>query len=253
MAAQVSLTALAGLPLFSRDGDLCGEILAAVARAGLALADGDILVVAQKVVSKVEGRIASLSQVTPSERANEIAAEADKDPRLVELILSEADTVMRVKRGVIVVRHRLGLVLANAGIDASNVDGTRDSVLLLPVDPDLSCKQLRAHIAEKTGKNVGVIINDSVGRAWRLGTVGLAIGAAGVPSLWDLRGHIDLFGRALRVSEEAVADELAGAASLLQGQGNEACPVVLIRGFAADAPTRDARSLLRPPSEDMFT
>lgn len=247
------MTALAGLPLFSPGGDLCGEIVAGVVRAGMSLENGDILVVAQKVVSKVEGRAVSLADVVPSDRARKIAAEADKDPRLVELVLSESESVIRVKRGVIVVRHRLGLVLANAGIDASNVNGDEGTVLLLPTDPDLTCLRLRAHIAEMTGKYVGVIINDSVGRAWRLGTVGLAIGAAGVPSLMDLRGHVDLFGRELRVSEQAIADEMAGAASLLQGQGNEACPVVLVRGFAADAPVRDAHSLVRPLSEDMFT
>lgn len=253
MPAHLSLTALPDLPFFAQGGDLGGAILAGLARAGIALADGDILVVAQKVVSKVEGRTVSLDSVTPSLQAQDIATKADKDPRLVELILSESKDVLRVKRGVIVVRHRLGLVLANAGIDASNVDGTADSVLLLPLDPDLSCRQLRAFLAEKTGRRVAVIINDSVGRAWRLGTVGLAIGAAGLPSLWDLRGRSDLFGRQLRVSEEAVADELAGAASLLQGQGDEACPVVLIRGFSAEAPECDARSLVRPLAEDMFT
>ena len=254
MTAQLTLTALDGLPLFAPGDDLVGEIAAGIARASLALADGDVLVIAQKVVSKVEDRFVDLADVTPGAYAIELAKDVDKDPRLVELILSEATEVVRTKPGVLIVAHRLGLVLANAGIDASNVDAKAgaERVLLLPEDPDASCRQIRAQLDDRFGVDVGVIINDSVGRAWRVGTVGLAIGAAGVPALWDLRGDKDLFGHELKVSEQALADELAAAASLLQGQAAEAQPVVLVRGLHIEAPECDASILVRAKAEDLF-
>ncbi len=195
MTARLTLAALEGLPLFSPGDDLVAAIRDGVARTGQSLADGDVLVIAQKVVAKVEGRLVDLADVTPGPRALKLAPKVDKDPRLVELILSESTEVVRHKSGVLVVAHRLGMVMANAGIDTSNIDAEGERVLLLPLDPDATCRAIRAALAEQCGADVGVLINDSVGRAWRLGSVGLAIGAAGLPSLWDLRGNKDLFGR----------------------------------------------------------
>lgn len=234
-----------------------GDDLAAVIQDGLkasdlTLQDGDILVLAQKIVSKSEGRIVDLRSVIPGARAQELAEAGDKDPRVVELILSESKSIVRQRPGVLITEHNRGWIMANAGIDASNVHSGADeeNVLLLPVDPDKSCEELRAAL----GGQIGVIISDSFGRPWRLGTTGVAIGAAGVPSLWDRRGESDLFGRELLVSQQGIADELAASASLLQGQAAEASPVVLIRGFnlGPTAPDRPASDLLRPIEEDMF-
>jgi coenzyme F420-0:L-glutamate ligase/coenzyme F420-1:gamma-L-glutamate ligase len=252
---RLELTALAGLPLVRPGDDIAALILQACAEAGEALRDGDVLVIAQKIVSKAEDRYVDLSGVTPSRRAVELAAAVDKDPRQVELILSESTEVVKHRPGVLIVAHRLGYVMANAGIDASNVERGADGgerVLLLPRDPDGSCAALRAAFKERAGTDVAVIINDSFGRAWRNGTTGTALGAAGLPSLVDLRGEPDLFGRLLRVSMEALGDDLAAAASILQGQGNEGTPVVLVRGLQVAAPERDAKALIRPRDEDMF-
>lgn len=252
MSAQLEMWTVGDLPLFKPGDDLVAAVVEGVARSGRPLRDDDILVIAQKVVSKVEGRLVRLSDVVPGARALELGRDTQKDPRLVELILSESARVMRHRPGVLVVEQRLGLVMANAGIDASNVSGDDDTVLLLPEDPDATCIAIRSAIQERTRARIAVVINDSVGRAWRLGTVGLAIGAAGLPSLLDLRGNRDIFGRVLRVSEEAVADEVSAAASLLQGQGSEATPVVVIRGLKFDAPPNGAAALVRPKQEDLF-
>jgi coenzyme F420-0:L-glutamate ligase / coenzyme F420-1:gamma-L-glutamate ligase len=249
----MELMALPGLPMVRPGDDLAGLILAGVAAAGLRLADGDILVVAQKIVSKAENRYAEVAAVTPSPAAVELAAKTQKDPRLVELILSESTEVLRHRTNLIIVLHRLGLVMANAGIDASNVEpGAGERVLLLPLDPDASASRLRAELAERAGAEVGIIINDSVGRAWRRGIIGTAIGCAGVPTCQDLRGHGDLFGRPLMVTEVGTADELAGAASLLQGQADEGRPVVLVRGFEFEPSATTARDLVRAAEEDLF-
>ncbi len=252
-ASQMQLIALPGLPMVRPGDALADQILAGVAAAGETLRTGDVLVVAQKIVSKAEGRYADIRDVTPSARAQELAADVHKDPRLVELILSETQSVLRHRPGVLVVVHRLGYVMANAGIDHSNVgpDGD-DHVLLLPEDPDGSARALRDRFAADPGVAVGVIVSDSVGRAWRNGTVGMALGVAGLPALQDLRGRNDLYGRPLEVSQVALADELAAAASLLQGQADEGMPVVLIRGAKIDGEPRDAAALLRPASEDLF-
>ena len=254
MTDRMHMIALDGIPLVEPGDDLAALFDAALDRAGERYADGDILVIAQKIVSKAEGRIVDLVDVSPSARAVELAAEVDKDPRVVELILSEARDVVRTKPGVLVVEHRLGIVIPNAGIDASNVEEAErgERVVLLPEDPDGSCAALREAIRARIGKDVGVIINDSVGRAWRVGTTGLALGVAGLASVVDLRGEKDLFGRELRVSEQAIADELASAASLLQGQGAEGRPVVLVRGYTCDAPLQTADALLRSKEDDMF-
>ncbi len=256
MTRSLSLHALDHVPLIEAGDDLAGIVMAGIKRDGLALEDGDILVLAQKIVSKAEGRLVDLKTVTPGPEALELAADTDKDPRLVELILSESRGIVRRVPGVLITEHRRGWIMANAGIDASNVGGEGEHVLLLPVDPDRSAADIRAAIAERLGIRAGVAISDSFGRPWRIGTAGVAIGAAGVPSLWDQRGQTDLFGRDLKVSQQAIADELAAAASLLQGQGGEGRPVVLVRGFAAlpaaSAPARPAAALLRAVEEDLF-
>ena len=210
-----------------------------------------MVVLAQKIVSKSEGRLVRLSDVTPSPRAVELAKTADKDPRLAELILRESNEVVRAIRGVIVVEHKLGFVMANAGIDASNVDDP-EQVLLLPADPDGSARKLRQRFKEIAGVDVGVVINDSWGRAWRMGTVGAAIGAAGLPGLLDMRGQPDMNGRILRVTEIAYADEIAAAASLVMGQAAEGRPVVIVRGLGAPARDGNAAELVRPRKLDLF-
>lgn len=206
---------------------------------------------AQKVISKAEGRIVALATVTPSAEAVELAAVCDKDPRLVELILSEAAAVVRAAPGLLIVKHRLGFNLANAGIDASNVDQA-DHVILLPDAPDTSARLLSDNIRELSGRRVGVIVSDSWGRPWRLGTVGFAIGVAGLPALLDMRGEADLAGRTLETTTIAVADELAAAASLLMGQAAEGNPVIVVRGLKLSSDPGSADELIRPREEDAF-
>ena len=252
--ATIELVPLAGLPLVEPGDDLADLIADGLAATGITPRDGDVVVVAQKIVSKAENRYADLRTVTPSARARDLALECDKDPRLVELILSESRDVLRWRPGVLVVVHRLGVVLANAGIDRSNVepDGDAERVLLLPADPDATCRRLREALCTRLGAEIAVIINDSVGRAWRRGTAGIALGAAGLPALDDQRDRPDLFGRPLEVSIEAVADELAAAASLVQGQAAEGTPVVLVRGFDRRGAESSASALIRPKAEDLF-
>lgn len=253
MTPALVVTPLPGLPTVRSGDDLAGLALAGLARAGLTLADGDLLVFAQKVVSKAEGRSVVLSTVEPSPRACELAAVADKDPRVVELVLRESREVLRCRPGVLVVEDRRGFVMANAGIDASNVEGGGDEqVLLLPESPDASAAALQAALQSRTGRSVGVVINDSFGRAWRLGTVGTALGVAGIPGLLDLRGRPDRNGRVLMTSELGVADEVAAAASLMMGQGDEGRPIVHLRGFPYPAAPGTGASLLRPKAKDLF-
>jgi len=248
------LLALEGVPMVRPNDDLAAIVDDAIAAIGETLDDGDIIVVAQKIVSKAEGRIVDLRDIVPSDQAITLAKSVEKDPRHVEVILRESRAVVREKPGVLIVENNLGLIMANAGVDHSNIesDAPDETVLLLPADPDASAEQLRQGLAARMGASVGVIVNDSVGRPWRVGTTGLAIGVAGLPAVVDLRGDTDLYGRELRVSEQAVADELAAAASLLQGQGAEGKPVVLIRGFTSDAPKQPATAALRPAEQDMF-
>lgn len=251
--ATATLLALGGVPMVRQDDDLAGIIIDALERSGEALRDGDMLVLAQKIVSKAEGRTMPLAQVTPSAEAIDLAERCDKDPRLVELILSETDKVMRVRKGVLIVRHRLGFVLANAGIDQSNIAQDGDGVaLLLPRDPDASCAAIRQQIARRTGKDVAVLIIDSLGRAWRKGTCGIAIGVSGMAGLLDLRGAPDLHGRELQTSELGLADEVAAAASLVMGQGDEGRPVVLVRGIARGRSEGSVAELIREPELDLF-
>lgn len=252
-SVALTLIALGGVQMISPGDDLAGAVLAAFAASGQALRDGDIVVLAQKIVSKAEGRIVRLANVRPSPAAIELARQCAKDPRLVELILSETEQVMRVRPGVLIVRNRLGLVLANAGIDQSNVDqGDGEMALLLPLDPDGTCRDLRAELYARTGVDVAVLIIDSLGRAWRMGTTGTAIGVAGIAGLLDLRGAPDLHGRKLETSELGLADEIAAAASLAMGQGNEGRPVVLIRGFTPARRDGSAAELIRPANLDLF-
>ena len=251
-AAELSIAALAGIPLVKEGDDIAGLILNGLAASGLSLRRGDVLVIAQKIVSKAEGRVVDLREVTPSARAEQLAAEVDKDARLVELILRESTEVVRHRKGVLVVAHRSGIVLANAGIDASNVAGDEHHVLLLPEDCNRSCRDIRARLAARTGVEAGVLIIDSLGRAWRNGTVGVALGAAGLPALLDLRGTPDLFGRELRSTEVGIADEIAAAASMLMGQAGEGTPVVLLRGLNLPGADGSAADLIRPREIDLF-
>ncbi len=253
-ATSFTLTALPGFPLVKPGNDLGALLIEALDRAGLKPEERDILVVAQKIVSKAEGRYIDLNQVTASERALELARAVDKDPRLVEAILSESAEVVAHKPGVLVAAHKLGFVMANAGIDRSNLEpkGEGEWALLLPQDPDASAAALKTQLEARYGVELGVIVSDSAGRAWRNGVIGIALGAAGLPALRDMVGRHDLFGRALEVTETGFADEIAAAASLLMGQADEGLPVVLVRGLSWREPPTGARALLRPKDQDMF-
>jgi coenzyme F420-0:L-glutamate ligase/coenzyme F420-1:gamma-L-glutamate ligase len=248
---ELVLTPLRGVPMVKAGDDLTTIILAALRASDRDLAAGDILVVAQKIVSKAEGRMVDLRSVTPSARAVSLARASEKDPRIVELILAESIDVLRHRPGALIVAHRLGMVLANAGIDQSNVGG-EECALLLPLDPDRSCAAIRRKLTEATGVDVGVMIIDSIGRAWRNGTIGTAIGVAGLPGLLDLRGTPDLFGRVLETTEVGLADELAAAASLVMGQAGEGRPVVLARGVGYGRRDGSAQELIRPREKDLF-
>jgi coenzyme F420-0:L-glutamate ligase/coenzyme F420-1:gamma-L-glutamate ligase len=232
--------------------DLVVLLLQALVNARIELQDGDILVLAQKIVSKAEGRKIALAGVHPSPAALALAQETEKDPRLVELILQESAKVLRSRPGLIVVEHKLGFVCANAGIDHSNIEDGADHVLLLPADPDASAGSLRAGISAASGAHLGVSIIDSHGRAWRRGTVGVTIGLAGLPGVIDYRGEIDLFGQELRVTEIGAVDELAAAASLMMGQADEAIPAVHVRGYPYTGSDQELGDLLRDPERDLF-
>ena len=253
-ARALTLTAIPDLPLVGPGDDLAAILIDGLARAGIALAARDVLVVAQKVVSKAENRYRDLGAVTPSNRARDLARAVDKDPRLVEVILSESEAVVAHKPGVLVVAHRLGFVLANAGIDRSNVGSEpgAERVLLLPEDPDASAAALKARLDAHFKPELAVIVADSLGRAWRNGVTGIALGAAGLPALRDMIGRKDLFGRTLDVTQTGFADDIAAAASLLMGQADEGLPAVLLRGLAWREPACAARALLRPKDEDLF-
>jgi coenzyme F420-0:L-glutamate ligase / coenzyme F420-1:gamma-L-glutamate ligase len=252
MSQALELVALAGMPMVREGDDIAALIIAALDRRELR--DGDVLVVAQKIVSKAEGRTVDLATVEPSAEAVELAREVGKDPRLVEAVLRESTRVVRSRPNLIIVQHRLGFVMANAGVDQSNVapaDGVQRA-LLLPVDPDGSAETIRLALATRFGVKLGCIISDSFGRPWRRGTAGVAIGCAGLPSLIDLRGQPDLFGRTLEVRIIGFADEIAAAASLLQGQAAEGQPVIVVRGLTWSAPDASVADLVRPPEEDLF-
>ena len=252
----LTLQSLQHIPIIRHGDNLADIIVQALQENDIALEDQDILVLAQKIISKAEGRSVNLATVKPSRQAMHLAEKTEKDPRLVELILQESNEIVRVRTGTIIVEHRLGFVCANAGIDHSNVAGTGDEteewVLLLPAEPDRSAERLRQQIRSRTGKQIGILIIDSHGRAWRNGTVGAAIGIAGLPGLQDLRGEPDLFGFNLRITQVGVADELAAASSLVMGQAAEGTPVVHVRGFPYPLRAGSLQELLRPKEQDLF-
>lgn len=250
--AAVTLIGLEGLPLVRPGDDLAVLLGDALERNGARPQRGDALVVAQKIVSKAEGRLRRLAEVSPSARAFELAEIVRKDARLIELVLAESREVIRAVPHVLIVEHRLGFVMANAGVDQSNVEDGEEAALLLPEDPDASCRRLRAALQERFGIPLAVAMNDSFGRPWRNGVTGVCIGAAGLPALLDRRGAPDLFGRELKVTEIAVGDELAAAASMVMGQAHEGIPAVLVRGLRAEGPERPAAALIRDRQYDLF-
>jgi coenzyme F420-0:L-glutamate ligase / coenzyme F420-1:gamma-L-glutamate ligase len=250
----VTLVAAPGIPAIRAGDDLARILGDALVAGGLQPQAGDVLVVTHKVVSKAEGRVVSLADVRPSPRARQLAAATGKDPALVEVILSETREVLRIRPGLIIAEHRLGMVMANAGVDRSNVPkgDEAECVLLLPQDPDASSEALRQVLEARFGAPLAVVISDSVGRAWRNGVVGLALGAAGLPALLDLRGRRDREGRPLEVTQVGLADEIASAAQLLMGEADEGRPAVLVRGVAWDGPALPAAALLRERAADLF-
>jgi coenzyme F420-0:L-glutamate ligase/coenzyme F420-1:gamma-L-glutamate ligase len=250
----LQLSALPGLPKVEPGDDLAELILAGLERLGETLQSGDVLVLAQKIVSKAENRYVYLNDILPSARAQELAQQADKDPRIVELILRESTEVLRVRKGAIIVAHRNGYVHAHAGIDQSNIESqsANPRVLLLPENPDASAALLRSVLKQHTGADIAVIINDSAGRAWRNGVIGFALGSAGLVTVENRIGTRDLFGRALEITEVAVADELAAAASFLMGQAAEGAPVILVRGADITAAETGSGALIRAAAQDLF-
>ena len=252
LARTVELIPIAGIPEVKAGDDLAALVERAAVRCGAGLSAGDVIVVAQKIVSKAEGRVTNLADVNPSSRARELASVCLKDPRIVELVLRESTQVVRCSPEVLIVRHRLGFTVANAGIDQSNVAGDDEHALLLPVDPDRSAAKLCERFSARANGGVGVIINDSFGRPWRLGTCGVAIGCAGVTSLTDMRGHVDRHGRVLHSTTVATADEIAAAASLVMGQAAEGLPVVVVCGLPVFAAGSPAAALIRSEAENLF-
>lgn len=251
---SIELFPIPGLPVVEPGDDLGGLIAAAVERSVRRLEPGDVVAVAQKIVSKAEGRFVALADVVPSPEAARLAEEVGKDPRVVEVILSDSARVVRSRPNLMIMEHRLGFVMANAGVDHSNVTplGEPDRLLLLPRDPDASAESLRRTLVARFGVELAVVVTDSFGRPWRRGTVGVAIGSAGLPALVDLRGKPDLFGRTLEVTVVGLGDEIAAAAGLVMGQAAEGRPVVVLRGLRWSAPVVPARELVRPPAEDLF-
>lgn len=251
---EIELIALPDVPLIRPGDDLWGILAGSLEGAGIMPQNNDVLVVAQKIVSKAEGRYVCLDGIEPSRRARELAEATDKDPRLVEVILGESEEVLRYRPGLLIVVHKLGLVMANAGVDQSNLEAheAHERVLLLPTDPDRSSAQLKDALDRYFRTRIGVVISDSVGRPWRAGTVGVALGAAGFPALEDLRGQPDLYGRPLQVSQAGLADMIASSAALLMGEGAEGSPAVLVRGVAWSGPAAPGSALIRPREADLF-
>jgi coenzyme F420-0:L-glutamate ligase/coenzyme F420-1:gamma-L-glutamate ligase len=248
----VTLTALSGIPAIQPGDDIAAILADALEAGAMAPRDRDVLVVTHKIISKAEGRYRHLADITPSPRARDIAAATGKDPALVEVILMESRGVLRSRRELIIAEHRLGMVMANAGVDQSNVPRGPETVLLLPEDPDASSAALRVALGERFGVDIAVVVSDSVGRAWRNGVVGIALGAAGLPALQDLRGKNDLEGRTLKVTQVGLADEIASAAELLMGEADEGRPAVLVRGVEWREPPVAAAALIRDREQDLF-
>ena len=254
--SDLNFKQLEGIPLI-QEGDNIAEILHySIKKKKIHIVDGDILAVTSKIISKAEGRLINLNEVQPSRKALSLGKEIKRDPRFLELVISESKDIIRATEKAIIVEHKLGFICANAGIDHSNVQGRygnkEDWYLLLPQAPDQSAKSIKEYFKEKTGKEIGVIIIDSHGRPWRKGTVGVIIGTSNVPALVDLRGKSDLFGYHLKISEVAASDELAGAASLLMGQADEKIPAIHIRGFPYHLRDSSLSEVLRPKQMDLF-
>jgi coenzyme F420-0:L-glutamate ligase/coenzyme F420-1:gamma-L-glutamate ligase len=253
---SLQLQELCGIPLIQAGDDLVEIILDAIKNQSMELLNGDVLVLAQKIVSKAEGRLVNLTTVQPSNKAIEIAEKCQKDARFIELVLNESKEILRIRQGLVIVEHKNGFVCANAGIDHSNVMGSwgnkEDWYLLLPEDPDLSARRIRDGLYQKGKASVGIAIIDSHGRAWREGVVGVAIGVAGIPALVDMRGKPDLFGYELKVTQIAAVDELAAAASLLMGQAAEGSPIIHVRGFPYPFRESSLTELIRPKDLDLF-
>jgi coenzyme F420-0:L-glutamate ligase/coenzyme F420-1:gamma-L-glutamate ligase len=247
---QLTITAVDGLLEILPGDDLATLIRDAARAQGEEIRDGDIVVIAQKIVSKSEGRIVHLADIVPGERAREMAAESGKDARQIEVVLSESAKIVRWERGILISETRHGFVCANAGVDRSNA-GAPDTVILLPLDPDASASRLRDAFHATTGATVAVVVTDTFGRAWREGHTNVAIGIAGLPALKRYVGQRDPEGYELRVTEIAVADEIAAAAELVMGKLDR-CPAALVRGFALDEPSETAREYVRPADRDMF-
>jgi coenzyme F420-0:L-glutamate ligase/coenzyme F420-1:gamma-L-glutamate ligase len=253
MLKQFTIHALENIPMIAPKDDLARLIHSALVASAIEPQDGDILVIAQKIVSKAEGRQLQLGSVEPSAEAVRLATETNKDPRLVELILSESECIVRQAPGVLIVRHRLGFVCANAGIDQSNIShDSGESALLLPLDPDASARQLRESLQPLCGCSLGVIISDSNNRPWRMGSIGSAIGSSGITVLDDRRGGKDIYGRELMVTMVNRADSIATAALLVMGETTERTPVALVRGMPCEDSEQTAALSVRPVSEDLF-
>lgn len=249
MSAPVAFRALPGLPEVEPGADLSQLICEALRAAAIELQSGDVLVIAQKIVSKAEGRQRRLADVAPSTAAVELASTVRKDPRFVQLVLEESSAVVRAVPDILITRHRSGFVMANAGIDRSNLPNAEDTVLLLPLDCDASARALRAAFAPL---EIGVIVSDSFGRPWRQGTVNVALGVAGFPAVLDQRGTTDRQGRVMQTTQIALADAVAAGAGLVMGETSQGTPVVHVRGLDFSAPLTDGQSLVRPPAEDLF-
>ena len=250
----LTIVALDGIPQVLPGDDLGALLIEAMVANSVTMNAHDIVVVTSKIVSKAEGRFLELGALEPGERARELAQITRKDARLVEAVLQEATEVLRARPNVLIVATRHGIIMANAGVDQSNLEADDHGrrVLLLPLDPDATAQRLKARLDAHFQADIGVIISDSVGRAWRLGTVGLAIGAAGVPALWDRRGEKDLSGRPLEVTEVAFADAVASIGVLAMGEAAEGRPAAVVRGLDWNAPATPAASLVRPKGEDLF-
>ena len=253
-AGPVTLTPLAGIPAVREGDDVARLVGDAIEAADIAPAEFDVVVVTQKIVSKAEGRRVRLSDVEPSPRALELAASLDKDARMIEVVLGESNAIVAHGHGVLIAEHRSGHVMANAGVDRSNVGrpGDDEEVLLLPCDPDASAAALHRALEARFGCRLAVIVSDSAGRAWRHGVAGIAIGAAGLPSLVDLRGAPDLFDVPLKVTLAGLADQIASAANLVAGEAAEGVPAVHVRGLAWDTEPVPARALVRDRESDLF-
>ena len=246
---ELRIFGISTMPEIKKGDNISDMILEHLAAAREELVDGDVVVVAQKIISKAEGRYIDLNAIKPKEKTIRLAKEVNKDPRLVEIILGESKSVIAKSSGILIVEHKSGVILANAGVDRSNVQSLNDStVTLLPKNADQSASTLLKNL----GKDIAVIINDSIGRAWRVGTTGTAIGVAGLSAIIDMNGRPDMQGRTLKGTTIALADELASAASIVMGQASEARPVVIIRGLSQHLSSDDSKSLLRPPEKDLF-